>query len=217
MGPDDTRRLLRWQRKRGRAFPWRQSSDPYRVAITELMLVRTRADQVARIWEGFFRRFPDPQSLADAPDADVMEALRGLGLKWRARLIKDLGSAAARNGGMPLSTDGLPGMGPYVAGAMRMALRGRGRVPIDVTLARVIARYYGLRVNGEARRDARVLRAAAGLGIRSRRFFHALLDVAALICLPREPNCRQCPLRKHCAFYAVVSAATLAKTSSSSL
>jgi A/G-specific adenine glycosylase len=215
MWPEDTRELLRWQRASGRHFPWRTCTDPYRIAITELMLVRTRASQVSRVWEKFFRTFPDPRTLAEAADSDVVRSLRGLGLTWRARKIKDLAKFLVEGGSASHAAPGSPGLGPYVSDAVRVAVHGRGRLPIDVTLARLLTRYYGLEVRGEPRRSASVHAAAARMGTRSRRFFHALLDVAALVCLPRSPDCPRCPIRSGCA-YARGSALRLAKTSSSS-
>jgi A/G-specific adenine glycosylase len=188
-------RLLRWHRSRGRSFPWRSDTDPYRLVVTELMLVRTRADQVAALWPIFFGRYPNLESLADALPDEIRDALKPLGLTWRAEKVIAFGHAAAADARWTEDLDKVPGGGPYVTSSVRLSWRGRGFLPVDVTIARVIARYWGLRGPGERRRDPRVHMAAASLGPRSRRFFHAWLDLAALVCLPKEPRCQACPLR----------------------
>jgi A/G-specific adenine glycosylase len=194
----DLRRLQRWGRDNERVFPWRQTTDQYVVAVTELMLIRTRAAQVASIWEKFFRRFPTLESLAAARDGEVGGVLRPLGLHWRSDRIAAFARAAAE---WSLWTDHMgeiPGLGPYVAAAVIVARDGRGLVPIDVTIARVIARYLGLAISPDSRRDRRVVAAASQMGSRSRSFFHAWLDLAAAVCTPSSPRCTMCPLRPGC-------------------
>jgi A/G-specific adenine glycosylase len=198
LGRGDVRRLLRWARDWGRHYPWRDSQDPYVAVATELMLVRTRADQVRAIWPSFFRRYPTLESLATADDGDVSELLRPLGLRWRGRRILEFARAAAVMEHWEDHMDLLPGGGPYVAGALNIARSGRGELPVDVTIARVVSRYAGLTTRGEARRDQRVIAFAKATGLRSRRFFHAWLDLAALICTPSLPACPTCPLRDGC-------------------
>src|SRR4051812_25051821 len=80
-------RLLKWFSKNGRAYPWRETSDPYQVMVAEIMLQRTRADQVKPVYEEFINRFPDGRSLADAELADLEKLLWPLGLHNRSQLI----------------------------------------------------------------------------------------------------------------------------------
>lgn len=194
-GAQDARRLLEWQRSHGRDYPWRSVIDPYRVAVTELMLVRTRANQVARSWPAFFETYPTLEALTRAPRAEIEEMLHPLGLQWRATRIASFAHAAIQDSTWPSHISELPGGGPYVAASMSLALNGRGLLPVDVTIARVIARYWGLCPAGEARRDEHVLAASASMGRRSRRFFYAWLDLAAAVCRPSKPDCQRCPLR----------------------
>src|ERR1035437_9208473 len=185
----DGRRLLEWHRGHRREFPWRSESDPYRVAVTELMLVRTRADQVAKVWPSFFQAYPTLEALGRAPEDEIRESLRPLGLEWRSTRIVSFASAALRDKDWPGRLSALPGGGPYVSASVSLAQNGRGPMPVDVTIARVIARYSGLHPAGEARRDQNVLRASAAMGQRSRRFFYAALDLAAAVCRPHNPDC----------------------------
>jgi A/G-specific adenine glycosylase len=196
--PTEVQRLLRWHREHVRVFPWRSSREPYRLAVTELMLVRTQAAQVARLWNDFFERFPTVAMLANAGPVIVADALRPLGLTWRASRIHSFAVQASTAPNWIEHPEQMPGGGPYVVAALRMGVRGRGSLPVDITIARVLARYYGLDPQGEARRDRRVLDRAASLGTRSRRFFHALLDLAALVCVAANPRCSLCPLSEGC-------------------
>lgn len=193
--PVDAARLLRWHRQHRRSYPWRSETDPYRLIVTELMLVRTRADQVAALWPGVFVRYPTIESLAEASPGEVLSVLRPLGLNWRSRKVIAFARAAVVDDRWPEHLDKMPGGGSYVAASVRLALRGRGPLPVDVTIARVVARYWGLDGPGERRRDPRVLAAVASMGSRSRSYFHAWLDLAGLICLPSDPRCEICPLR----------------------
>jgi A/G-specific adenine glycosylase len=191
----DARRLLEWHGGHHREYPWRSLTDPYRVAVTELMLVRTKADQVAKLWPAFFDAYPTLEALARASQDEVRESLRPLGLEWRAGRIMSYAAAAVQQEDWPRHVSELPGGGPYVTAAVSLALSGRGPLPVDVTIARVIARYWGFHPIGEERRDEDVLAASAAMGLRSRRFFYAWLDLAAAVCLPAKPGCENCPMQ----------------------
>lgn len=208
-GANDARRLLSWHRSHNRDFPWRSQVDPYRIAITELMLVRTRAEQVAKVWPAFFESYPTLEDLARAPRQEVRQSLQPLGLVWRAERIVDFASAAVHDESWPDRVDELPGGGPYVAAALMMARNRRAPLPVDVTIARVLTRYFGILSAGEARRDEHVLRASSSMGRRSRRFFHAWLDLAARVCRPSNPDCGRCPLRA-CAYRRAATISGLA-------
>ena len=200
MRTEDRVGLLRWAQRHGRDFPWRHVSDPFVLAVTELMLVRTRADQVAATWTRFFARFRSARDLAGGNAAAVHEALRGLGLRWRAERIVGFAESAASQPDWWKSGAKLPGIGPYVSRAVQIGVRGSGLIPVDVTIARVLSRYYGIRCRGEARRTREVMEAAERLGTVSRKFFHALLDHAALVCVETNPRCAVCPIESGCRY-----------------
>lgn len=162
------------------------------------MLVRTKAEQVGPVWTAFFERYPSLLSLAQADEEEIRATLKPLGLAWRARRVIEFAHAAVETHNWPDELEFLPGAGPYVRAAVRVGTTGRGELPVDVTIARVIERYFGIQARGEARRNASVLREARSMGSRSRRFFHAWLDLAALICRPIQPACEACPLNLTC-------------------
>ena len=205
MRDQDHTELLKWAEASGRYFPWRRTSDPFVLAVTELMLVRTRADQVAAVWERFFARFKSIEALAEADSSEAHELLRGLGLQWRAHRIIEFAGLAVRHPGWWKSDIKLPGLGPYVSCAVQMGIHGAGPIPVDGTIARVLSRYYDVQCRGEARRNRQVAEAAQQLGPVSREFFHALLDHAALVCTARDPRCGKCPIQEGCRYSAKIS------------
>ncbi len=200
MRDEDHTELLHWAEASGRDFPWRRISDPFVLAVTELMLVRTKAEQVSAVWDRFFARFKTLQDLAEADSTEAHELLRELGLRWRAHRIIQFAESAIRHPGWWNSHVNLPGLGPYVSCAMRIGIHGSGPVPVDVTIARVLSRYYSIQYRGEARRNRQVAEAARQLGIVSREFFNALLDHAALVCIERSPRCGKCPIEQGCSY-----------------
>jgi A/G-specific adenine glycosylase len=198
-------KLLGWWQEHKRSFPWRETRDPYHLAITELMLVRTKADQVARVWHQFFERFPDVSSLAHATHEELFEILGSLGLAWRVKLVGEFAQrVVARYGAhVPAGKEELRGVlpvGEYAAAAVALQVRGQGTLPVDTAIARFVDRFFGLREKGELRRNAKVLETVRTLGQCSRESFFALLDLTWLVCLPREPLCQQCPLQHRCCY-----------------
>lgn len=167
--------------------------------------MRTKAGQVKRVWGGFFARYPDAASLAKASDREVETALASLGLRWRARKIRELAEELVKEFPAGRSVGGkvlvnLATLGPYSAGATRLLTNGYGDLPVDWGIARVLSRVYGIRARGEIRRARGILEAADALSPCSRELFWALVDLAREICLPHEPNCEECPLASSCAW-----------------
>lgn len=156
--------------------------------VTEYLLIRTRADAVAAVWDQFFTRFPDRPTLAASNHEEVAAAVRSLGLRWRAAALLRW----ARN------QDAEYGSGTYVPAAAWVSVNNSGVLPIDVTIARVIVRLIGEKPGPESRRSTRVRSWVDSLGVIDRNTFHAFLDLAALLCLPRAPRCDECPLLLGC-------------------
>jgi A/G-specific adenine glycosylase len=202
-----TNLLLRWFRRHGRNYPWRKKKDPYRVLIAEIMLQRTKADQVMPVYQLFLRKFPDPHTLADAAPEEIDGIFAMLGLKWRAGKVKELAKVLVSqyNGRVPCSREellSLPGVGEYVANAVLCFAYGMDVAVIDANVCRVIGRVFGVKPRGEARRDSRFRQIAQRLvpPKEARKFNWALIDFAALICTPQNPRCDECPLQELCSF-----------------
>lgn len=201
--------LFQWWNENGMQFPWRESRDPYRLAVTELMLVRTKSPQVARIWHQFFQRYPDIQTLAQASDRDLEEAFSSLGLSWRTKLLGEFARQVVSHygGRLPATVEELrriPILGEYAAAAVSLQVQGEGAIPVDAGIARFLSRFFGIEVKGELRRNRRILQAAEKLNPCFRERFFALLDLSRLLCIPRNPDCKRCPLREECIHFAKI-------------
>jgi A/G-specific adenine glycosylase len=200
------RRVLTWFDEQGRSFPWRVTDDPYAVLIAELLLQRTRADLVPTVFERFIRRYPDARALAEADPAEVVDALRPLGLLHRSARLPNLGRMLLdRFGGSVPSGESdlrsLPGVGRYVANAVLVVAFGRRRPLLDPNVIRLLGRAFGVAsARTRAREDARMWGTLAELlpRRRSREFALGLIDLGAVVCVARRPRCLACPLRQRC-------------------
>lgn len=200
-------RLLVWWRKSKRSYPWRKEKDPYKALIAELMLQRTKADQVMAVYPSFLRRFPTPRALAAARLKDVEVFFRRLGLIWRAKKVKGLGDALVTNfnGRVPDNREGLlslPGVGEYASDAVLASVYGENVAAVDANVCRIIGRLFGMEARGEARRDPEFREAAQRMVPegRAKEFNWAMIDFAALVCASKNPKCDKCPLLKLCSF-----------------
>ena len=198
--------LLRWFRTAARPMAWRETRDPYRIWVSEIMLQQTRVETVAPYYERFLREFPDVGSLARAPLDAVLKAWEGLGYYSRARnLHRAAGTLLARHGAKVPRTvealEALPGIGRSTAGAIAAIAFGADVPILDANARRVVARLFA--VEGDPRssavesvlweRSARLVRKGKG-----RDTALALMDLGALVCLPNAPRCPECPLRSRC-------------------
>ena len=213
------KRLLAWYDRHRRKLPWRahpgQPSDPYRVWLSEIMLQQTTVTAVAPYYVSFLKRWPTLQALAAAPVEEVMSAWAGLGYYSRARNLH----ACARHvvdklGGTFPDTEeglrGLPGIGPYTAGAVAAIAFGKRAAPVDGNIERVLARLYAVREPLPGAKTT--LKALAGdLAPRERAgdFAQAMMDLGAMICTPKAPACENCPWTDDCAGRALGLAAVL--------
>jgi A/G-specific adenine glycosylase len=172
-----------------------------------MMLRRTQARQVPPVYRDFLQKYPDVISLDNAAEEEVQLALYPLGLKWRARNFKSLAHEliVRFQGQIPQSRTellNLPGIGPYVADAVRCFAFGEMATLADTNTVRVAARYFGFTYNAESRRQKSVVSAISRLidtqvAAQSN---YALLDFAAQICQARLPVCDNCPLAKRCKY-----------------
>ncbi|HEY8470110.1 MAG TPA: A/G-specific adenine glycosylase [Longimicrobiales bacterium] len=195
------RALLRHYDRHRRELPWRGTSDPYRVWISEIMLQQTRADVVVPYYERWLERFPTLDALADAELDDVLRAWQGLGYYARARnLHRAARLVRERHGGVlprdAASLRALPGVGAYTAGAIASIAFGEPCPAVDGNVRRVLARLFDLADAAPA-----TLHDLAARLIPRRRagdFNQALMDLGATLCSPRRPACGECPVARWC-------------------
>lgn len=140
--------LLRWFDANARDFPWRKESDPFKILIAEMMLQRTKANQVLTIYDDFIERFPNPDLLANSRVEDIDFFLARLGLHWRSRLMREMAlklitvyEEKVPNTREEIIT--LPGVGNYIADAVCVCAFNQRKTVIDSNVVRVVTRFTG--------------------------------------------------------------------------
>jgi A/G-specific adenine glycosylase len=198
--------LLDWFGTHQRQLPWRKNCDPYRIWISEIMLQQTRVATVIPYYENFLSRFPDVQSLAVAPQQEVLRLWSGLGYYSRARnLQRAAQQIVAKHGGeFPRRREdvlALAGVGEYTAAAILSIAFGEKHAVLDGNVARVISRLEVVR--GDLREPQRwfeLQRTADELlaGESAGDWNQAMMELGATLCTPRSPRCLLCPVAQFC-------------------
>jgi A/G-specific adenine glycosylase len=196
--------LLEWYAAARRQLPWRETRDPWRILLSEVMLQQTRVAAVVPFYERFIERYPEPRALAQASEAEFLALWSGLGYYARARNLWRAARAIAELGRFPRTLEeirGLPGVGEYTAAAVASIAFGLPHAVLDGNAVRVLSR-----LTAEAG-DVRTALVRARLAATAQRlldprrpgdFNQALMELGATVCLPRNPQCLLCPLREDC-------------------
>ena len=202
-----TRILLEWGASNRRDFPWRRTKDAYKILVAEIMLQRTKAEQVVPVYERFVKKYPDPHSLSKASVSGLRAEILSLGLEKRAQGIKKLAEQLVEEhrGEIPNSRDELVKLhwvGNYIANAILCHAFGVDVPTVDANFARVLVRVYSLKPKHPAQKDKRIWIFAQSLMPfvkgRARTLNLAILDLSSKICTPQKPSCRICPLNSIC-------------------
>jgi A/G-specific adenine glycosylase len=196
------RHLLTWYEEQRRDLPWRATRDPYAIWVSEIMLQQTRVATVIPYYKRFLSRFPTLESLAAAPEEELLHAWSGLGYYSRARNMQR--AARSVEGSFPTSLAGvrsLPGIGAYTAAAVASIAFGLPHAAVDGNVLRVTARL--LNDDGDiSTADVRGrLTSFAGHLLDPERpgdFNQAMMELGATVCLPRQPRCLVCPVSEMC-------------------
>jgi A/G-specific adenine glycosylase len=190
------RKLAQWYDKHHRDLPWRRTNDPYAIWISEIMLQQTRVVTVIPYWERFLEAFPDFHALAAAPEEEVLKKWAGLGYYSRAHNIQKAARQMAKLGKFPENYESirnLAGVGDYTAAAVTSIAFGLPFAAVDGNVRRVLVRL----LNSP---EANVHTEAGRLLDRKNpsRFNQSMMELGAVVCLPRGPLCAQCPVRTLC-------------------
>jgi A/G-specific adenine glycosylase len=197
-------RLLAWYDAGHRDLPWRRTRDPYRIWVAEIMTQQTRAQTAIPYYRKFLKRFPRVESVAAAPEDDVLALWSGLGYYSRARHLKRAAEQIVAAGGFPRDYEAiraLPGVGDYTAAAIASMAFGLPHAVVDGNVLRVMARVENDPADiASARTRTRFRAVAQGWldGKRPGAFNQALMELGATVCLPRKPLCPVCPLASAC-------------------
>jgi len=198
--------LLHWYEAERRDLPWRRTTDPYRILVSEIMLQQTRVETVIPRYARFLERFPDLPTLASAPLEDVLAEWSGLGYYRRARSLHAAAQAIAdeHSGRFPRQyarLRALPGIGDYTAAAVAAIAFGEPHVGIDGNVNRVLCRHFGIAEIPTRAAVRRQLTAAAESLLPNRSpgdVTQALIELGSQVCTPRSPGCDACPLHRRC-------------------
>jgi A/G-specific adenine glycosylase len=203
------RKLLGWYDRNGRTLPWRETSDPYHILVSEIMLQQTQVDRVLPKYHEWLEKYPSLESLAAAPERDVTTTWYPLGYNIRPKRLQAIAREAVANYGGRLPSDeatllSFKGIGAYTAGAIRsFAFRERAAI-LDTNVARVLFRVFIGKGIPKAHATKKQLWSMSAALVPRRRAFdfnQALMDFGATLCTARKPKCLMCPMTSLCAAY----------------
>lgn len=201
-----TRSVVDWYDAGHRKLPWRETRDPYRIWISEIMLQQTRAETVVSYYERFLARYPTVQALALSDEQELLKCWEGLGYYSRARSLRlaALEIVKAYGGELPADVQklrALPGIGDYTAGAIASIAFGIPAAAVDGNVERVLCRYDAVQEEvGTPAMRRRIAARAQELvpADRPGAFANAMMELGATVCTPRNPACLMCPVRDGC-------------------
>jgi len=203
------RRLLGWYGRHGRDLPWRRTTDPYRILVSEVMLQQTQVDRVLPKYDEWLGKYPSFHALAGTPVDDAVRTWYPLGYNIRPRRLHAIAREAVERFGGELPSDAetlqsFKGIGPYTAGAVRSFAFGQRAAILDTNVARVLFRVFVDRGDAKAHATKKLLWAVSEAVLPRKRVFdfnQALMDLGATVCIARKPRCQACPMTVICRTY----------------
>ncbi len=200
------RKLLAWYEKEKRMLPWRETADPYRIWISEIMLQQTQVDTVVPYYHRFLTHFPTLEALAGASLQEVLKVWENMGYYSRARHLHAAAGEIIRkfNGRIPADHEdllSLPGIGDYTAGAILSIAYGQKVPAIDGNVRRILSRLFAIREpldRPDVKRRLHEIAAALVPRQKPGHFNQALMDLGATVCKAGEAVCSLCPVNAHC-------------------
>ncbi len=200
------KKLVKWYQAHHRKLPWRESHDPYHIWISEVMLQQTQVKTVIPYYFNFISRFPTLQDLADADLETVLKMWEGLGYYARARNFHKAVNIISKklNGAIPDDVcrfKKLPGVGDYIGAAVQSIAFGRSLAVVDGNVKRVVARLYCIKYPVNKPSSHKRFKAYADRLVDKNdpgTFNQAMMELGALICTPKKPQCHACPVFEFC-------------------
>jgi A/G-specific adenine glycosylase len=202
--------ILAWYENEKRDLPWRNSTDPYVIWVSEIILQQTRVAQGLPYFNRFVDQFPDVFSLANADEALVLSNWQGLGYYRRAQNMHKAAKIIVRDFDGVFPSDynqilALPGIGLYAAAAISSIAFGLPYSAIDGNVNRVMSRFLGITTLPSLRFNQMRIKdflTSSMKGTNSGQFNQAMMELGAVCCLPRNPNCESCPIAVNCVAFA---------------
>lgn len=198
--------IIRWYHKNKRDLPWRHTTDPYKIWLSEIILQQTRVQQGLPYYETFAKRFPTVHHLAKAKEEVVMRTWQGLGYYSRARNLHHTARFISKElkGAFPREYEeikNLKGIGEYTAAAIASFAFNKPHAVVDGNVFRVLSRYFGIHTPVDSTEGKKQFTHRANLLIDQKdpgTFNQAIMEFGAMQCVPQNPDCTKCPLRKDC-------------------
>ena len=198
--------ILSWYRENPRYLPWRETQDPYKIWLSEIILQQTRVAQGLPYYEAFSKAYPTVQALAEAPEEEILRLWQGLGYYSRARNLHGCAKyiSSELGGVFPnryASLIQLKGVGSYTASAIASFAFGEVQAVVDGNVFRVLARYFGIATDIASGKGKKEFEALANQLIPEDspgEFNQAMMDFGSRCCVPKNPNCAECPLSASC-------------------
>lgn len=201
-----SRPLLEWYQNHKRDLPWRQTDDPYKIWVSEIMLQQTRVDTVIPYYHRFLEAFPSVYDLAKANQQQVLKLWEGLGYYSRGRNLHHAAKQVVNEfeGKVPSTyknITSLKGVGPYTASAILSIAYQKKFAVVDGNVVRVITRYNGITRDirkAEVKNEVQKFMDHTVPELRPGDFNQAVMELGATVCTPSNPNCGSCPLQSEC-------------------
>ena len=203
------RAILAWYRRNGRDLPWRRTSDPYHILVSEVMLQQTQVDRVVPKYHEWLDKYPSLEALASASEDEVSHTWRPLGYNIRPRRLHAIARESVTRYGGQLPSDqqtllSFKGIGAYTAGAIRSFAFGERAAILDTNVARVLFRVFVRRGDPHAHATKKHLWAVSEALLPRKHVFdfnQALMDLGATVCVARRPKCESCPMTSLCSSF----------------
>ena len=203
-----TKKILNWYDNNKRSLPWRNKCSvkqrEYYTIVSEFMLQQTQVKTVIPYFNNFLKNIPNFQTLAKVNETKLLKHWQGLGYYSRARNLKKSARLIVDNynGRLPNSYDELkklPGVGDYTASAISAIAFNKQIIPLDGNIERVLKRILSLKTDEEIKKEnLHKKKKIFGQTSRSSDYVQALMEMGALLCKPKNPNCEECPVTKNC-------------------
>ena len=214
--------LVEWFNNEQRDLPWRHTKEPYKIWVSEVMLQQTRVDTVIPYYNRFMEKYPTAESLAYAPQEELLKMWEGLGYYSRARnlqagvkeVVETYGSVVPNN---RTDISKLKGVGPYTAGAILSIAYGKPEHAVDGNVMRVLSRVLNIDADIALPKTKKIFEDAVMMLIdpnNTSAFNQGLMELGALICTPTSPKCLLCPVRDYCTAFHEGDPASLRKRNS---
>ena len=204
-----SKKIIAWYQKHKRSLPWRTHRNTkdrdYKVLISEFMLQQTKVSTVIPYFNKFYKKFPNISSLAKARITSVLKQWEGLGYYRRARNLHLTSKILNKDFDSSLPADinqlkNLPGIGDYTASAIMAIAKNKSFIGIDGNVKRVLSRIFAIQQNKDFIKNIEKKIITMKVSKNCSDLMQGIMEIGALLCSPKKPDCQKCPIQKYCKF-----------------